>query len=379
VASIEITADGRHLYTASPHDEVVGAFARNAVTGSLTTIETEAIDIGIGSPFSGPGSMLKLFKGEQYLLVTRFAGAPPRLYGRSATTGELELLDDDYLALGDNQRASSITFSSQGDNLYVLLRTGAVGNSLRTYAVNTDGESDLIDTLSIEDGSITGVVLISPDDRHVYVNTGIGDTIRLNRDPATGLLADAGEEPEFIRVRTLSPVFSSDGRRLYYRNPISATSPFNALGTLLRDPNSGQLISVLEETGLIDFNEDLLDDSMSLIANERLLVTHDGPNLFRLLPDDSGYVDLSDQIGGSLPTGPVARGALEFSPDEDFMYLGLASFMRDSDGIRIYRNNGLPLPQPAPVPAFGWTGLGALLSMILILSLGWRRDYFNSE
>ncbi len=256
---LAISPDGRHVYVASrdgqPSGAAVGVFARHLTAGTLTFVGAElaGLDASV-SPFDA--SAIALSRDGRHVYVGNSRGqtlAGPiwpvlTVFSRDATTGSLSLVETQFAGL---------------------------------TALDPELES-------IAD------VVVSPDDRHVYVVTFNG-LAAFARDPATGSLALVETEldeglPCLLGARAAS--ISPDGRHLYVAGAANAQLP-TGVATFALTPATGELsYSGCQRT----------DNSMGVGFPTTLSVDADGSYVYVTGTSEGGAIQTlrRDRASGSL-------------------------------------------------------------------------------
>jgi cysteine-rich repeat protein len=179
--AVTVSPDGRHVYTASPGDDAVVAFARDPATGALAFIEVyedrrrgvTGLDGPVAVVLSGDGAHLYA-AGEASAAVAVFARDPEtgRLTFLSAPRQGVDGVDGlrEIEALAITPDAAHL-YAAAGDNAVTVFRRDPTSGRLTFAGTHRDGA-----------GAVTGLdgpsgVTVAPDGRHVYVAARRSDAL----------------------------------------------------------------------------------------------------------------------------------------------------------------------------------------------------------
>jgi DNA-binding beta-propeller fold protein YncE len=224
---VAVSADGKNVYVSSFEEDAVAVFRRNTATGTLTQLAGTAgcvSETGFGQVAGGrctdgralisPTSLAVSGDGKSVYVVS---GSSDTLavFRRNATTGELTQLPDKAACVrregGDCRDARAFTtpieaaVSADGKHVYVasagsdavavLNRNTFTGGLFQdrspagciseTGTEPTDPETTCRDGKALARASS---VVVSADDKNVYVSSRLGTLAAFRRDAATGAL-----------------------------------------------------------------------------------------------------------------------------------------------------------------------------------------------
>jgi len=243
VSALAVSPDGLNVYAAGTQDDSVAVFARDAATGALSFVERERDSVdGVG----GLAGVNAVAVSPDGLNVYASGGTANALvvFLRDATTGTLTFIGTQAGPKGPQ----AIAISADGSNVYVadgsdsavVVFSRDAGSGMltlvQTVKDNTDGVDGLLGAASLA---------VSPDDAHVYVAGKLDDAVAVfGRDPSTGMLSFIELERQAVDgvdgldgVQALA--VSADGTHVY-----TAASNRSAVGVFDRDPDSGSLTFV---------------------------------------------------------------------------------------------------------------------------------------
>lgn len=174
VASLAISADGDHLYAASPVDRAVAAFARDHVTGALTFVGFWQDGQGGVDGIDGASSVAVAPDGG-HVYVTGAVEDAMAIFARNDATGALTFLDilrDNTNGVDGLDGATAVAVSFDNRFVYVC---GYFEDSLTVF--DRDGITGALSFREIQrDGfganeglARANAVAISHDDQHLYV------------------------------------------------------------------------------------------------------------------------------------------------------------------------------------------------------------------
>jgi len=254
-SAVFASADGMHVYAASPPNVGLGApggiigFTRDAGTGALTflgTIENGGIVEAIGGPALGAspdGLFLYAASGPSLAVVGRepLSGATTFVQRRSGFGG---------FAL---QGARDLAASSDGQHVYVA---SEIDRAIGIFSSSAGGAlvfSDAVYQGEQPDVSAVRALGLSPDGATLYAASGDTATLAwFGRDPLTGALVWLGASIDGVDgVSGLTdPVqiaVSPDGAHVYVLGGATGS-----IAAFARDPGTGTLTFVSSLGGLGD-------------------------------------------------------------------------------------------------------------------------------
>jgi 6-phosphogluconolactonase (cycloisomerase 2 family) len=322
-SDLVVTPDGNHVYVAGLGDDAVAIFSRDPGTGALTFLETKE-DGGIDEPTRLTVSP----DGENIYVSATFSFVA---FARNAVTGSLTALN----ALGTltgSDGSGPVTprlgIAPSPDGLHVYMTRGYRNGTIGTFSRNVGtGLLTLVETLVDEgigsddlDGA-TGVV-VSPNGAHVYVAATLENAVTaFARDAGTGRLTFVEAERDGVGgVDGLSAAtavdVSPDGNQVYV-----ASVDDDAIAVFERDPVTGALTFVeaeLDGVGGVDGLDGAID----------VAVSPDGGHVYAASSNDIAIATFTRDPGtGALAfVGAVPGGA------------SLLSIALSADGTQFYAN-----------------------------------------
>lgn len=192
--SIEITSDGKYLYTTCPVGDEIQVFERNISSGALTYVETiRNGEKGVNNIEFPVG--ITLSPDENYIYVANRDSDNLMVFSRNSDTGMLtfiEVHEDDKNGVDGLFGASSVIVSPDGKHVYV---TGQIDDAVAVFSRNNStGQLSFVEYQmnkeNVEDG-LDGAfaITLSHDGSHVYVGSGANDAITVfSRNSETGAL-----------------------------------------------------------------------------------------------------------------------------------------------------------------------------------------------
>jgi len=301
VGPVAISADGSHVYATGENDHGVATFSRDAITGSLTFVETQFEAVGSVRRMGAPKSVtVSPDDGQVYV-----GGEGVVTFERDAGTGTLAFVDSvSTSATGPK----AIEFSADGLYLYVA---GWFENAVSVFARDAGtGELALVESEHHGVDGVTGLygpkrIAISPDGAHLYVASerGAGPgfsstsaTAIFDRDPLSGELTfnQQFEATEYNELE-ISPdganlyAATFDGGDVYSRNATTGeltflSNPGFMVDDLVLSPDGLFLYST--PIGIQMYNRDpstgeLSRDPLASVAGAHsIAISTDGANIY---------------------------------------------------------------------------------------------------
>ncbi len=336
--AVAVSADGTSVYVASPSDDAVAIFDRDSATGSLAW---DGCLRDADVPADGCHGVQGL-DGVKAVEVSAdgrsvYAASPVEsavaIFDRDPGTGSLFwdgcLRDADRPAAGCYNAgvqglagASAVTVSADGESVYVASGGGAVAAFDRSTANGSlfwdgcarDADVPAAGCASAQGLSGAGDVAVSGDGRSVYVASRDEDGVAIfDRDPGSGSLAWDGclrdadvpaagctgaqglDQPTAVAV-------SVDGRSVYV-----ASFDDNAVAILDRDPGTGSLAW----DGCLRDAEDVAEGctrAQGLSGASDVAVSADGRSVYIASPDDDALAIFDRELvsAARLSTTAVA-------------------------------------------------------------------------
>ena len=179
---VVVSPDGKHVYTTSVDNNSVVFYTRDSNTGALTYLGSIANGVGNGNSLMLP-SNLYVSSNNGNIYVSGRTSQAVAVFTRNPTTGNLTYLEKEQngaLGVTDMVEPYGICESVDGKNLYVA---GGTSNSVVVFSRNTTtGSLTFLETQVEGGGGVSGLqgtkgVVVSPDDKFLYVVAGTTDTL----------------------------------------------------------------------------------------------------------------------------------------------------------------------------------------------------------
>jgi 6-phosphogluconolactonase (cycloisomerase 2 family) len=201
--AVALSPDGGHVYVAAANDSAVAVFARNGVTGALTFVEVQKDGVGGVSGLAVARSVQVSPDGKHLYTAASGNEGHVAVFTRDGTTGALTFVTKYTDGMGGIDGLGSATWvavSPDGTHVYavsgddhalVAFARNATTGALTFLGLERDGERG-VETL--EEAT---TVAVSPDDAHIYT-LSFGDlavsvfrpfTVACSATPANGCLA----------------------------------------------------------------------------------------------------------------------------------------------------------------------------------------------
>ena len=392
--AIVVSPDGRHVYVASSGSDAIAIFSRDRKTGRLSQglskfgcVSAKGLGgCGIAVGLDEPNSVAVSPDGRSVYATSR-AGNSLTSFLRSPKSGALHQLPPErggcisMLPIPGCVSARALVtpdvvlVSPDGKNVYAGT---FFGNSVASFArdATTGALAQLAGTAGCiaeaSEGCATGIALkgveglaISGDGTSVYAAAALSNAVvELNRDPATGALAQAGDGSGCLVETALSGctlgrelaganavAVSPDDDNVYvtslFSNSVTAFDRSVTDGALAQKEATNACLTYLRSTGC--------SFGRALVAPEGVAVSPDGRNVY-LASYESGAIDVLDRRaeGGAVRQKPGAQGCLAIkgrgcararalkgvssialSPDGRHLY----STAYESDAVGVFRRN----------------------------------------
>jgi 6-phosphogluconolactonase (cycloisomerase 2 family) len=357
---VALSPDGSNVYVVADTDDAISVFARDALTGALTLVQSLRGD-QVAFPLDFPGVVLSPDGAHVYVVksngVLAFARSP--LTGSltfvqhvaSGSTRALALSPDgtDVYLGGDfsnllhyarNPLTGSLTFVELSSNVtspadLVVSPDGATvyatrGNLIAAFSRDAGGGLTFFPGGYGASGELTGVAIDSSG-AHVYAVDRDTNTIHaITRDPLTGTLTPLQELTDGSGgvdglARAADVALSPDGGSVYVAGAGDA-----AVVAFERDGSTGTLTFIEADADAASGTSELVDPARPIVAPDGLHVyvpsfSLTGTFFTRLVVFSRNTLD------GSLTLGPVALSGVSF---EDVVI--------SQDGNHVYVARRLP-------------------------------------
>ena len=317
VSDLTMSPDGKHIYTAASSVDTIGVFSResettNANFGKLTAIQVvKDTDTGVDgldyvwsltvSP-DGKHVYTTGYNDDAISVFSRNTNAANADFGKLTF---LQVLKDTDTGVDALDGANALAMDSEGKNVYVASwNEDAVG----VFSRNTDADNanfgkltykqEILDTNNPTRLDEPASIIISPDDKHLYVVSTAADTVSVlsrNTDPADanfGKLTLVEVHKDAVNnVDGLdgadSIAISPDGKHVYVGGSLD-----DAIAIFKRNSDGKLTYSYVEKKSQSGLP---LDDIDSLI------VSPDGTRLYATASDDHAVLSFRrDATTGEL-------------------------------------------------------------------------------
>ena len=292
VADLIISADGKHVYAASPVDNAVTSFARHASSGRLSQIDVDQ---------------------DGLLGVSGLAGA------------------------------RALALSADGAHLYVA---GGFANTVAIFRRDNDsasasfGRLSFVTTVQAGVSGVNGIesplaLKLSPDDKHLYVLGGAGDTlVAFSRQTNSG-------SGNFGRLEQI-------GR---YQNASAGVLGMNQVRSLALSSDGAHVYVLGADAGtLVHFSREAADGKL-------VFVPHSAEAGVLIVPDLIGATRLRLSVDGRLYAAAQAQSAI--------LIFGL-----NADGKPVLENEVHNDDEPVDPSQSRVDGLGGVVDMVLVDDAG---------
>jgi 6-phosphogluconolactonase (cycloisomerase 2 family) len=194
VTSVEVSNDGRFLYSAAWQAAAITVFERNRLTGELTHVQ-EIVDprglLGV--------TALRLSPDGRYAAATSFRSQCLVLYRRNPQDGKLQRLSlakDNVKGVTGLRFAVDVGFSPDSKFLYVIDTKGpgrlplVETGSVTAFRISDEGELVFIEANTGRDNCFTGLrgIVVHPDGKMIVATASTAGTlVVLDRNITTGV------------------------------------------------------------------------------------------------------------------------------------------------------------------------------------------------
>jgi 6-phosphogluconolactonase (cycloisomerase 2 family) len=374
VASVAVSPDGSHLYTASQFDDAVVVFGRDEDSGGLTLVEVQRDNVG-GVDGLEWADAVAVSPDGAYVSVASGVDDAVTVFGRDEVSGALTFVEMQQDELGDSPWVHydrAVTFSPDGAHVYVA---NAQDDALAAFSQNApSGALTFVERHEDDDGgaaalAFAGAITLSPDGDHVYVSAATDSAVSVfGRDASRGTLTFAEIQRDgFDGVDGLawasSVAVSPDGDHVY-----ATGSDDHAVAVFSRDGASGALTFVevqQDGVGPVDGLEGASAVALSP-AGDHVYVAGYDENALAVFSRDgaSGALDFvevqRDNVGGAdCLERPLS---VTISPDGKNVYAASAW----DDSVQVFGRDGtsgILTPLQCKVDGYGSEGLDGAASV----------------
>jgi 6-phosphogluconolactonase (cycloisomerase 2 family) len=354
---VVVSPDNKHVYSASSTDDAVAVFSRNESTGDLTFVEMQLDDSKVGGTIDGllDAKRLTISVDGKHIYVPTTGDDAVVVFSRNSTTGALTYVETQKDGIGGVDGlngAFQAVVSSDDKHVYVV---GSTDDAIAVFSRNsTTGALTYVEMQKDGVGGVDGLnsarsIMISPDDKHVYVAGSIDDAVAVfSRNSTTGALTYVEMQQDGVGgVDGLNGAYgvfvTPDNAHVY-----CASSSDDAVAVFSRNTTTGALTYV----------EVLKDDSQggvvtNLNAARFVSGTADGAYILAVSSSDDGLVVFSrntttgvltvdeeykDNIAGV--DGLDGARFLAITSGDENVYIGSST----DDAISTFDFSAAPLP-----------------------------------
>jgi len=295
--SLAISSDGAHVYVAGYYDDRLVVFGRNAVSGSLTFVESETIDAPVAIALSPDGAHAYVASSPNLLSV----------YSRNAGTGELtfeQVWVDGVGGVTAMSGPSDVMVTPDGAHVYVTCWSYS-DQALVVFSRNAGtGYLTFVEEHRDGVGGVVGLsnpngVVASPDGANLYVTAGYyyyypSSLTTWSRNAGSGAVAEIQHLTSDIGPSAIA--LSPDAAHLYGAegDQISVYSRDGSTGSLTRE----SALAVADNIGGVDGLDDL----------SALVISSDGAHVYAAGQTDDAIAAFSRNAStGALTFVEVQR------------------------------------------------------------------------
>jgi len=395
VAALALSPDGAFLYAASPGENAVAVFSRNAASGALAFVEVERDGIGGVDGLAGALALAISPPPGNHLYVLGETDDAVALFSRNLGTGAITFVEvqrDGVAGFDGLDGAADLAIAATGGHLYVAgsaegkiaelardsvtghlsyLGVVATGDAVRGLVLPADGNdlysigaaaavvrifqrnpaNGLLTPLAPAGGAFTGGpgLAVSGDGAFVYLASALADVVvTFRRQPPQGLLALADREENGVGYPWLEGAggvaVTADGDFVYATGAASDT-----LVAFARSRATG----VLTERAVL---HDGVAGADGLAGAQAVVTSPDGAHLYVTGSDEDSLAAYQ-----RLPAGGL--GLIEVERDGWAGVLGLAGargLAISPDGAHLYATS----PVDGAVAVFARDGASGALTFV---------------
>lgn len=330
VRGLAMSPDGRHIYAVSNNDDALVTLRRDTFTGRMTLAGELRDGVGNVNGLNGARAVAASHDGK-HVYVAGYSDDAVAVFSRNPVSGELTFVEaklDNTVGADGLDGANAILVSPDDRHVYVA---GYLDDAVAVFSRDAD-TGKLTYAGRVRDGisetnGLDGAsgLAISPDGKHVYV-TGANDNAVavFRREIATGSLTFAaawfdGQNGITTLGVARSAAVSPDGRFVFVASELD-----NAVTTFRRDASTGLLtIAATARNGV--------NGAAGLAGAAAVMVSPDGERIYLASSGDDALVvfDLDRQTGAlayrehlasPATAGLDGAAAIVLSPDGDQIY-----------------------------------------------------------
>lgn len=340
--SVVLSPDGKFLYASGyrPGNHVV--FARDAVTGEISHVQTIENELTQGA------TSLRLSQDGRFATATPFGSRAVLLYERDSETGKLELLAQQAADEVPVRMLFPVEtqFSLDGNYIYVLDDSG-----IFVFKVDHEAEPVSLEFVqSLQDLDLKGPrgMVVHPSDQFLFVACKTSHSLNtLRRDTETGKLTmvdvEWDDEGDVIGLHSAFGVtISQDGQFVYSVSGQHGNGKDNSVGVFRFDPEKESLTVVQE---LMLHKQSHNGKTIRFNGGNEIVLTPNGNHVFACATasgsvaafernSETGELTLKEAISNPKSLGWVS--GLVVSPDGRFLYTATEK----ENCISIFKTNG---------------------------------------
>ncbi len=297
---VAVSPDNRHVYVAGYLEDSITVFSRDTLTSALTLVAVYHDGVNGIDGIAGASAITFSPDGD-HLYVAGYFGDALAVFHRSSLTGELTFIEafyDDTDGVDGLGGVCSLAMTGDGAYLYA---SSSWDDAVALFSRDdTSGRLTFVGAWFDGTGGITGLaganhITISPDDSHVYVTGWFDDAlVAFARDNSTGALSylqthldDTGGVDGLYGARSV--IVSPDGDHVYVAGEYD-----NGIGVFSRNDITG-------ETAFVEMTWERYDSADGLDGAMDVTVSPDGAHLYAASDDDDSVAVFSrDSVTGKL-------------------------------------------------------------------------------
>ncbi len=333
--SVAVSPDNKNVYVASSGDNALTIFSRDAVTGVLT-YDTCIKNIQDGAFGLSDMSALTISPDNKNVYVIGYGnGGTLLVFNRDVTTGALTYstcFKDGYANVDGLHYAISIAVSPDNKNVYAIGETETSEGTLVVFNRNVTTGALTYNTC-FKDGhdGVDGLhkvtsVIVSPDNMNVYVSGSVGTDGAIaifNRDTSTGSL-------------TYNACFKESLTKNGYRVSSIIVSPDNKNVYITDDAGIVMILDRNVLTGTLTYRDCVKDDVNGVdgIAGASSVVVSPDNNMVFVAGSSDTAVAIFNR---NTSTGAlIYNSCYKFRLDGDASFFGATSVIVSPDNQNVY-------------------------------------------
>ena len=343
ITDIELSPDGKFVYTTGSIDDAVSIFSRNSQTGTLVYIQSYKEGVSGLNTLDGAND-LEISPDGKYIYLAASNDDAVSTFSRNETTGNITFITsqtDGLLSVDGLDGVMDLTMSP--DNLHVYA-SSLNDNAVAAFRISSiNGSLIYIDSWIDGNTSVDGLKFavsseITSDGKHLYV-VGKGDNsvAEFVRNPATGELVYINKSTNnFQGVDGINQV--SDLALLPNKSILYSASPSeNKIGIFQANSTSSELTylgRVKNNEGSVTLLEGV--DSLEIDSEGQFLYAASNKanaiTLFKITSATGTLTHIDNYIDGTEGVDGLKNVSdLEISPDQNYLYA--AGYGEDSVSV----------------------------------------------